>query len=127
MPEAGMVITQAYATPARPARSSGHAGQTGRKNRSSLGKKAGKARHSRPPKTGHPPLCGAVTRFRKTAGLERPPEIMRNLADHAAAERQHAGDEDDALDHRHPLAETGQILLHGDDTEGAADRAGYPF
>ena len=55
--------------------------------------------------------------------LERTAEKMRDLADHAAAERQHAGDEDDALDHRHPLAESGQVLLHGDDHEGADDRA----
>src|SRR4051812_26893882 len=58
-------------------------------------------------------------------GLQRAPEIMRDLANHAAAEGQHAGDEDHALNHRHPLAETGQILLHGDDHEGADHRTEY--
>ena len=37
---------------------------------------------------------------------------MRDLADDAAAEREHAGHEDDALDDGHPLAEAGQIILH---------------
>src|SRR3954447_13289421 len=55
----------------------------------------------------------------KPSELQRSPEIMRDLADHATAERQHAGHEDDTLDHRHPLAEPRQILLHGDDDEGA--------
>jgi hypothetical protein len=50
---------------------------------------------------------------------------MRNLADDAAAGGQHAGDENDALDQRHPLAETGQLLLHGDDHQGAHQRTEY--
>ena len=50
---------------------------------------------------------------------------MRDLADDAAAEEQDAGDEDDALNDRHPLPETGQILLHGDDHEGTDHRAEY--
>src|SRR6267143_6702990 len=57
----------------------------------------------------------------KTVRLERSPEIMRDLADHASTEGQHADHEDHALDHRHPLPEAGQILLHGDDHEGADD------
>jgi hypothetical protein len=52
---------------------------------------------------------------------------MRNLADDAAAGGQHAGDENDALDQRHPLAETGQLLLHGDDHQGAHQRTEYRF
>src|SRR5450759_1825196 len=58
-----------------------------------------------------------------TRDLQRPTEIMRDLADHAAAERQHADHEDPALDHGHPLPEPGQILLHGDNHEGTDHRA----
>src|SRR5580692_7891773 len=61
----------------------------------------------------------------KRLGLKRPLQIMRDLTDDAAAERQHAGDEDRALDHRHPLAESGQILLCRDDDEGSDHRAEY--
>src|SRR5258705_9506832 len=46
----------------------------------------------------------------KSVVLQRSPEIMRDLADHASAEGQHAGDEDDALDHRHPLPKPGQVF-----------------
>src|SRR6201996_8597084 len=55
--------------------------------------------------------------------LQRALEQMRDLADQAAAEQQPAGDEDHPLDHRHPLAEAGQILLHGDDHESTDHRA----
>src|SRR6266850_2842765 len=75
-----------------------------------------------PMEPGHPPLCRPEMP-RKPVLLERPPEIMRDLADHAAPERQHADHKDRALDHRHPLSEAGQILLHGDDDEGTDDRA----
>src|SRR3954470_19875670 len=44
-------------------------------------------------------------------GLQRAPEIMRDFADHAAAEGQHADHEDHALDHGDPLPEAGEILL----------------
>ena len=77
--------------------------------------------------TGHPPLCRATrTPLRAIASRAQSDALrneMRDLADDAAAERQHAGDEDHALDHRHPLAEPGQILLHRDDHEGADHRA----
>ena len=44
---------------------------------------------------------------------------MCELADEAAAEQQHAGHENHALDHGDPLPKAGKILLHGDDHEGA--------
>jgi len=46
-----------------------------------------------------------------------------DLASDTAPEGQHAGDEDRALNHRHPLTEAGEILLHGDDGEGADHRS----
>jgi hypothetical protein len=46
-----------------------------------------------------------------------------DLADDAAAEGQHADHEDRALNHRHPLPESSEIVLHGDDHEGADHRA----
>ena len=54
---------------------------------------------------------------------------MRDLADDAAAEQQHAGNKDRALDHGDPLAEPGQILLgRGNDERadhGAEDGASH--
>src|SRR3979411_868550 len=61
--------------------------------------------------------------FRISFRLQGTPEIMRDLANHAAAERQHTDHEDHALDHRDPLPEASEILLHGDDHEGADYRA----
>ncbi len=43
----------------------------------------------------------------------------RNFADDAAAEQQDADHEDHALHHEHPLADGGEIVLHGDDDEDA--------
>src|SRR4051812_3321850 len=58
------------------------------------------------------------------AGLGLAPgQPSLDLADDALAEGQHADDEDDALDHRDPRAELGQVGLHHDDDEGADDRA----
>src|SRR3954468_13613875 len=57
--------------------------------------------------------------------LQRAPEIMRDFADHATAEGQHADHENRALDHRDPLPISGEILLHGDDDEGADHRTEY--
>src|SRR6202171_1792555 len=128
--------------PARPARPSGNAGRTGRKTappwaerretnaasvRSMVVETAGQSGPShnchkpsseesaleRTMEPGHPPLCRTEEMFRKPVRLERPPEIVCDLADHAAAESQHADHEDHALDHRHPLPEAAQILLHG--------------
>ena len=53
---------------------------------------------------------------------DRPTNRLADLADDAAAEQQHAGDEDRALDHRHPFAELGEIVLHGDDDDRADHR-----
>ena len=67
---------------------------------------------------------GLIHRFvrARTAGFQSERRsVVGDFADDAAAERQHADDEDHALDHQHPLAEPGQILLHGDDDEGADD------
>src|SRR5258708_6196994 len=65
-----------------------------------------------PMEPGHPPLCRPEMP-RKPVLLERPPEIMRDLADHAAPERQHARHKDRALDQRQPPSDAGQILSHG--------------
>src|SRR5262245_4001206 len=51
--------------------------------------------------------------------LQLHPQQMGDLADNAAAEQEHAGDEDRALDHRHPFADLGEVVLHGDDNDGA--------
>src|ERR1700726_65811 len=56
----------------------------------------------------HPPLCCGSRKDRRIRSLERDPEEMRDLADQAAAERQHAGDEDNALDDGDPLPEARQ-------------------
>src|ERR1700737_4501450 len=45
------------------------------------------------------------------------------LADDAAAEGEHADHEDEAVDDGDPLSECRQIVLHGDDDEGADERA----
>ncbi|OYU92014.1 MAG: hypothetical protein CFE29_04000 [Bradyrhizobiaceae bacterium PARB1] len=63
------------------------------------------------------PHAGLPRTSQRTSGQ------MRDLADNAAAKGQHADHEDHALDHRHPLAKAGQILLHSDDHEGADHRA----
>src|SRR6266700_5996944 len=72
---------------------------------------SGESGRQPPTEPGHPPLCRPEM-LRKPVLLERSPEIMRDFADHAAAESQHAGHKDHALDHRHPLPKTGEILLH---------------
>src|SRR5207237_10442133 len=54
--------------------------------------------------------------------LERLAEQPAELADDAAAERQHADDEDAALDDRQPRAELSQVVLERDDEERASDR-----
>src|SRR3984957_17894004 len=46
-----------------------------------------------------------------------------DLADDATAKQQHADDEDHALDDGHPFAETGEVVLHADDDEGADTRS----
>src|SRR6266851_9056020 len=138
--------------PALPARPSGHAGRTGRKtvppsaerretnaasDMSMVTEMAGQGgllhdchkpfSRERPQpaltEAGHPPLCKLEEMCRIWFRLQRPPEIMRDLADYAAAERQHANHKDHALDHRHPLPEAGEVLLHGDDHERADHRA----
>src|ERR1700722_12539690 len=60
---------------------------------------------------------------RASPGLQRTAEKMGYFTDDSAAERQHAGHENRALDHGHPGTKSGQILLRGDDDEGADHRA----
>jgi hypothetical protein len=62
-------------------------------------------------------------RPQREAPLQRPAEPGLDLADNAAAEGKHAGDEDHALHHRHPGAELGKLVLHRDDDERADGRA----
>src|ERR1700733_4637703 len=52
-------------------------------------------------------------------GSDRPPDRLADLAHDAAAEQQHAGDEDRALDHRDPFSELREIILHRDDDDRA--------
>ena len=49
-------------------------------------------------------IHGFVAPMARSGGrlLQRAPEKMGDFADDAAAERQHAGDENGTLDHRHP-------------------------
>src|SRR5262249_44060992 len=51
----------------------------------------------------------------ESRSLQRALQKMRELADEATPEQEHAGNEDTPLDHRHPLPEARKILLHGDD------------
>src|ERR1043165_10242575 len=55
--------------------------------------------------------------------LELDAQQVCDLADDAATEQEHAGDEDDALDHRHPLVQRVQVILHRDDDERTHHRA----
>src|SRR5277367_92977 len=55
--------------------------------------------------------------------LYRPPDRLADLADDSAPEQQHAGDENGALDHRDPLSELREIVLHRDDDDRAHDGA----
>src|SRR5262245_19460331 len=48
-----------------------------------------------------------------------PADEGEELANHAAPEDQHRDNEDRSLDHQHPLAEPGQVVLHIDDDGGA--------
>src|ERR1051325_2772128 len=75
--------------------------------------------HSRA--SGNPWAKNWVPAFAGTSGresLELDAQEVRDLSDDAAAEQEHAGDEDDALDHGHPLVERVEIVLHRDDHEG---------
>src|SRR5437667_12445441 len=69
-----------------------------------------------------PPGAPASTpaQSKRSALLFRPP--CRDLTDNPAAEREHAYDENDAGDHRHPLAEAGKVVLEADDYERTDDR-----
>src|SRR5688500_12105578 len=55
--------------------------------------------------------------------LERLLEVVRQLADHAAAEGQHADDENAALHDGDPGAELREVVLHRDDDERADHRS----
>src|SRR5687768_4917879 len=53
-----------------------------------------------------PPMATSRMAFK----LKRLPQKLRELADHAAAEREHADHEDDALHHGHPGAELREVV-----------------
>src|SRR5712671_8214779 len=66
--------------------------------------------------------------MRRLFGASRAPsskpdaQQMRDLPDDAAPEQQDANHEDDALDHGHPFADAGEIILHPNDDDRAGDR-----
>src|SRR6266536_1673477 len=66
-------------------------------------------------------IAPAIKAFAPSALSPRPP--CGELAHDAAAEREHADDEDHARDHRDPFAEAGEIVLQSDDDERADHRA----
>src|SRR3979411_3165678 len=65
---------------------------------------------------------GGYQRLPAPAGLKPDAQQMRDLPDDAAPEQQDANHEDDALDHGHPFADAGEIILHPDDDDRAGDR-----